>query len=257
MKKKPSRTKRAVVIPDQHFPLHSKSAISLVLQSLAIIKPDLFINLGDVGEWNSVSAWKYKRVKRPPLEFIIEEADKEIREVNKGLDAFDEVLDKVGCNWKIMCAGNHDEWLDAFVEAHPYLDDYTFRNACHLDRRGYDYHPYNEPVKIGKLNFIHGAYCGAYHSKKHLEAYGESIVYGHTHDIQRFTLTKLGGTIGAWSMGCLKDMSAEKNKWLKGKLHNWNHAFAIVDWFKNGDFKVEVIEIVNGKTTLWGQEIYA
>ena len=49
----------------------------------------------------------------------------------------------------------------------------------------------------------------------------------------------------------------ENNKWLKGRLHNWNHAFAIVDWFKNGDFKVEVIEIIKGKTTLWGKEIYA
>ena len=82
-------------------------------------------------------------------------------------------------------------------------------------------------------------------------------MYGHTHDIQRHTLTKLGGTIGAWSMGCLKDMSPENNKWLRGRLHNWNHAVAIVDWFKNGDFKVEVIEIINGKTTLWGKEIYA
>ena len=50
-------------------------------------------------------------------------------------------------------------------------------------------------------------------------------------------------------------MSSEKNKWLKGNLHNWNHAFAIVDFFKNGNFKVEVVEIINGKTTLWGNEL--
>ena len=249
--------KRGFVIPDQHFPLHSKSAISVVLQALNIVKPDLFINLGDVGEWNSVSAWKYKKIKRPPLEFVLEEVDKEISEVNRGLDAFDSILDKNDCKHKIMCAGNHDEWLDAFVEAHPYLTDYTFRNACNLDDRGYSYHCYNDTVKIGKLTFIHGAYATTYHAKKTLEAYGENIIYGHTHDIQRHTLTKLGGTIGAWSMGCLKDMSAEKNKWLKGRLHNWNHAFGIIDWFKNGDFKVEVIEIINGKTTLWGQPIYA
>ena len=137
------------------------------------------------------------------------------------------------------------------------MKDYTFRKACRWDERGYKYYTYNEPVKIGKLTFIHGAYATTYHAKKHLDCYGENIMYGHTHDIQRHTLTKLGGTIGAWSMGCLKDMSPENNKWLRGRLHNWNHAFAIVDWFKNGDFKVEVIEIINGKTTLWGEEIYA
>ena len=78
-------------------------------------------------------------------------------------------------------------------------------------------------------------------------------MYGHTHDLQRFTETGLGGTQSAWSLGCLKDMSSEKNKWLKGNLHNWNHAFAIIDWFKNGDFKVEVVEIIKGRTTVWGE----
>ena len=56
-------------------------------------------------------------------------------------------------------------------------------------------------------------------------------------------------------MGCLKDMSREKNKWLQGRLHNWNHAFGIIDWFKDGTFKLEVVEIINGRTTLWGEVI--
>lgn len=245
------------MIPDQHFPLHSESAVSVVLQSINIVEPDLFINLGDVGEWTSVSSWKYKKVKRPPLEYQLEEIDTEITKVNEGLDLFDEVLDKIKCKKKIMLAGNHDEWLDAFVLEHPYMEDYTFRNACHIDARGYEYHVFNDPVKVGKLTFIHGAYITKNHTKAHLDAYGENIMYGHTHDLQRFSKTDLGGTKSAWSMGCLKDMSPEKNRWLKGRLHNWNHAFAIIDWFKNGDFKVEVVEIIDGKTTLWGNLICA
>ena len=124
------------------------------------------------------------------------------------------------------------------------------------DKRGYKYFEYNQPLKLGKVNFIHGAYATTYHAKKHLEAYGSNIIYGHTHDIQRHSITKLdSGTIGAWSMGCLKDMSPQKNKWLRGRLHNWNHAFGIVDFFKNGNFKVEVVEIVKGVTSLWGKRL--
>ena len=257
MKKQNILTKRAVVIPDQHFPLHSKSAVSVLLQALDIVKPDLFINLGDVGEWHSVSSWKYKKVKRPPLEYQLEEIDEEIAKVNEGIDLFDEALDKVKCKKKIMLAGNHDEWLDAFVLEHPYMENYTFRNACHIDARGYSYHSYNEPIKVGKLTFIHGAYATTYHAKKHLDSYGESLMYGHTHDFQRHSQTKLGGTTSAWSMGCLKDMSAEKNKWLKGRLHNWNHGFAIIDFFNNGNFKVEVVEIIDGLTSVWGKVIHA
>ena len=249
-------SKRAIVIPDQHFPLHDQRAINVVLQGIEIIKPDIFINLGDVGEWESVSAWKWKGKKQPPLEYQLPIIDREIRRVNEGIDQFDEVLDKVECKKRYICAGNHDEWLTyGFCEKYPYLTDYTFLEACRWKERGYKYLSYNQPLKIGKCTFIHGAYATTYHAKKHLEAYGENIVFGHTHDIQRHTLTKLGGTIGAWSMGCLKDMSAMKNKWLRGRLHNWNHAFGVIDWFKNGDFKVEVIEIVKGKTTLWGNVI--
>jgi len=248
--------KRAVVIPDQHFPIHDAKAVNVVLKAIKQIKPDIFINLGDVGEWDTVSAWKYKGKKLPPLEYQIPMIDEQIEEVNVCIDAFDKVLDKIGCDERYICAGNHDEWLDNFVEKYPYMTEYTFRKACKWDRRGYTYLRYNEPLKIGKVNFIHGAYATMYHAKKHLEAYGSNIVYGHVHDVQRHTLTKLdSGTIGAWSMGCLKDMRACQNKWLRGRLHNWQHAFGIVDFFPNGNFKVEVVEIVNGKTSLWGKEI--
>jgi hypothetical protein len=50
-------------------------------------------------------------------------------------------------------------------------------------------------------------------------------------------------------------MSAENNNWLKGKLPNWGHAFAVVDFFHGGNFKIEIVEIINGKTTLWGEVI--
>jgi predicted phosphodiesterase len=247
--------KRAVVIPDQHFPLHSQEAVNVVLKAIKMVKPDLFINLGDVGEFSTVSSWKYKKVKRPPLEYQIPLIDAEIKAINEGIDQFDAVLDKVGCKERYICAGNHDEWLDAFVDMYPYMGDYTFKKACKWVERGYKYREYNQPLKIGKLTFIHGAYTTMYHAKKHLEAYGENIIYGHVHDVQRHTLTKLGGTIGAWSLGCLKNMSAGKNKWLRGRLHNWVHAFAIVDWFNDGNFRVDVVEIHKGKTTVWGKKI--
>ena len=219
-----------------------------------MIKPDTMINLGDVGEWESVSAWKYKGKKLPPLEYQLPLIDAEIVQVNYGLDLFDEAFKG---DYKYMLQGNHDEWLDKFVEKYPYMKDYTFRKACKIDARGYKYFPMNEPLKIGKANFIHGAYYNIYHAKKHLESYGQNIIYGHTHDVQRHTATKLGGTIGSWSLGCLKDMSRENNTWLRGRLHNWQHAFGIIDWFQNGDFRLDVVEIIHGKSTVWGKLIEA
>ena len=39
------------------------------------------------------------------------------------------------------------------------------------------------------------------------------------------------------------------------RMHNWSHAFAIVDFFDKGFFTVHVIQIIDGKTSLWGELI--
>ena len=44
--------KRVVVTPDKHFPLADSKAISCVTQSIEIVRPDVYIDLGDVGEWH-------------------------------------------------------------------------------------------------------------------------------------------------------------------------------------------------------------
>lgn len=247
--------RKAIVIPDQHYPLHDPKAIKCVHKAIRIVKPDIFINLGDVGEWNSVSHWNWKKKKKPPMEYLIPIIDKEVEQVNDGIDKMTMALDHVGCKERWVLTGNHDHWLNQFVEGYPYLDQYTFENACQWSKRGYNVLPHNNPLKIGKLAFIHGAYVCVHHAKKHLAQYGMSIMYGHTHDIQRFTHTRHDNSIGAWSMGCLKRMDAEANEWLSGRLHNWGQCFGIVDFFPNGDFKVEVVEIINGKTSVWGEII--
>lgn len=248
--------KTAIVTPDKHFPIHDKKAINVVCQAIEIVKPTTYIDLGDTGEWEYFSTHYWKGRNAKPMEDLIPLLDKDVKAVNKGMDIIDESLDKVKCKERHFVQGNHEVWLDKFVTRYPYLDHYMTYNALKLKERGYEYHPYNKKdnLKIGKLNFTHGKFVSKYHSFKHLDVYGESIMYGHTHDLQRHTKTNRGGTISAWSLGCLKDIEADED-WLGGRLTNWNHAFAIVNFFKNGNFNVEVVEIINGKTTLWGNLI--
>jgi len=247
----------AVVFPDLHFPMHDEKAFKVALEVLKIVKPDTFINLGDVGEWESVSAWKFKGKKLPPLEYQLPEVDEDIELVNEGMDRIDDVLNAVKCENRVMMQGNHDEWLDKFVERNPYLPEYKFKNAIHLKDRGYRYFPYSSGklYKLGKLNYGHGWYATLHHAKKHLDQYGQSLCYGHTHDDQKYTATRLGGTITAFSMGCLKDMSNEGNKWLRGRPNNWKHMIGVVEYWGNGDFRLEPVEIFNGNTSFRGERI--
>ena len=126
--------------------------------------------------------------------------------------------------------------------------------ALKLKERGYKFYPAGKFLKIGKLNYYHGHhYGGQYHTANHLRKLGANVMYGHWHDIQQMSATHIDGQKSAWSIGCLKDMSGKKNEWLGGRQINWSHAFAIVDYFENGYFTVHVLQIINGKTSLWGE----
>ena len=48
MKKDQGVVKRAIVTPDKHAPIHDRAAINVVKQAIEIIKPDIYIDLGDL-----------------------------------------------------------------------------------------------------------------------------------------------------------------------------------------------------------------
>ena len=248
--------KRVIVTPDKHFPLHDQPAINVLKKTIEIVKPDAYVDLGDVGEWHSFSAWRFKRKKAPPLEYLIEDFEQDVKDVNDGMDQIDESLDKVNCEEKYITEGNHDNWLNYAVEKYPYIPQYKFKNAVKLKERGYKYYPFGKDLKLGKLYLYHGhLYGGQYHTANHLRKMGCNIMYGHWHDLQQMSVTHKDGPKSAWSIGCLKDMRDEANSWLGGRPINWAHGFAIVDFFRGGLFTVHIIQIINGKTSLWGELI--
>jgi hypothetical protein len=251
-----SVVKRVVVTPDKHFPLHDQKAINVLKKTIEIVKPDAYVDLGDVGEWSAFSAWKFKRRKAPPLEYLIDDFNQDVEDVNKGMDMVDESLDKVNCKQKYITEGNHDNWLNYAVEKYPYIPQYKFKNAVNLADRGYTYYPMGQFLKLGKLFFYHGhQFGGQYHAANHLRKKACNLMYGHWHDLQQHSVTHHDGAKSAWSIGCLKDMSPKANGWLEYRDVNWSHAFAIVDFFEKGLFTVHIIQIINGKTCLWGEVI--
>ena len=248
--------KRIIVTPDKHFPLHDQGAINCLKKTIEIVKPDAYVDLGDVGEWGAFSAWKFKRKQAPPLEYLIEDFNQDVIDVNKGMDMVDESLDKVNCKERYITEGNHDNWLNYAVAKYPYIPQYRFKKAVRLDERGYTYYPFGKHLKIGKLYFYHGhQYGGQYHTANHLRKMGCNIMYGHWHDLQQHSMTHMDGPKSAWSIGCLKDMGPKANDWLENRNINWAHAFAIVDFFKDGLFTVHIIQMINGRTSLWGELI--
>jgi len=249
--------KRAIVTPDKHAPLHDKKAISVVCQAIELIKPDIYVDLGDLGEWGSVSHWQWSRRKRPPLEFQLPDIEKEISQVNDGLDLIDKVCKESGVKKKILTMGNHELWFDNFVEENPYLQEYTAVNAFKIKDRGYEHHPYGKHVRIlgSKLYAYHGGhYSGVNHTRSHVQNLGVNIVYGHTDDSMKSVVTHLDGPKMAHSLGCLCKMEKD---FLKNRQTNWTHNVGVLDIFEDGNFNLNVLTIIDGNTSYFGEVISA
>jgi len=247
--------KKYIVTPDKHFPLADKKAINVVCKAIKEIKPDGYIDLGDTGEWGSASHWQWKRKNKPPLEYYLPDVIQEIEEVNKGMDQIDEALDKANVKEKHFITGNHDQWLEYFVNEYPYLDQYGLNKALKLVERGYEVHELGKLLEIGDMSYYHGHnYSGMNHASNHCRQYKQNIMYGHHHDIQVYTDKSAKGPISAYSIGCLKDMSPKANSFIGGRPINWKHAFAIVTYHGPNSF-VNIVEIKNGKAIVDGKLI--
>ena len=85
--------KKAIVTPDKHFPLHDVKAINVVKKAIEIVKPDIYIDLGDTGEWEHFSTHYWKGRSAKPMEDLIPLLDSDVNEVNAGMDWIDESLD--------------------------------------------------------------------------------------------------------------------------------------------------------------------
>lgn len=261
-KSKTPKIKRYVIIPDTHGELVDRQAFECVLQAVELIKPFGVIHLGDLGEWSSVNHHRYKKRRLPDPAEISKAVRRDVTAVRRYiLDPLDNVCKSTGVKHKIMLTGNHDNWLNRFVDANPdYANThfgeatgYSFEQIFDWAARGWELVPCGKLRKIGKLNFYHGhLYGGRYHTNNHLMRMGVNIVYGHWHDFQALHVTHATGPKCAYSLGCLKRSQPEHNSWLGYRPVNWSHMFGVVDFYQNGRFSIHPVPIIYGKCTLLG-----
>ena len=250
-----------IVCPDTHVaPVGSVEggidprADSVLKQAIRIVRPDGFVHIGDVGEWESASHWQWTKRKRPPFEFMKPLIMADVRAVNKWLDEIDRELDKAGTTKRMVTEGNHEVWCDNFAieEARP---EFGAKALMRIKERGWEWHEHGEFAKIGKLNLTHGGhFTGLHHAYKTVLGLSASCMYGHFHNVESAHVMHLGGAHGAWAIGCLCKM---RKKFLGGKPTSWSHAFGIVHVEANGQFHVEVVDIFDGVAYVYGRRVEA
>jgi hypothetical protein len=232
-----------MIFPDLHRPIEDKRAYPLVMQFAEDFKPEIIVNLGDIGNFAGISHWNVNRFKSR-MEYPIK------RDFDGAKDHHKRLREIVPETSIYSLDGNHDDWVQDYLDLHPELEGYVDYN------KGMAYAEFNvkriprdrQPLKIGKLQFIHGWYLNKYHTFKTSQTTHHNIVYAHTHTFQSFTPDNIepDRRFMAWSIGHLSDEKIMARDYLRDRPTNWMLGFAIF-WMdmETGDFTLFPIALPN------------
>lgn len=149
--------------------------------------------------------------------------------------------------------GNHETRLQRFTAARaPSMRGaLTIPDQLGLAELGVEWVPEGKLVKRGHLHFVHGYWANVHHAKKHLDKYGVSVAYGHTHKPQVFTDADGVGRIrAAWGMPCMRTLRPE---WLKGAPAGWVNGFGVFYVDDRGEYTALPVLTFDGRFRLEGR----
>jgi len=212
-------------------------------------KPDETITGHDFMEFAPISYWN----KRRKLEM-------EGRRLHTDFQYANQVLDKICAFTKkkiVFQPGNHDRWLDDYIQERPVLDGLINQHALlKCKERGIEYMPFDKIYKVGKASFIHAflkprTNTTKYHSARMAEDYGASIFYGHWHSHQVFTrITWDTKPNTAVAIGCLSDLNPG---WMRNSPNNWVNQLLFMEFDKQGHFSWFAPIMIDGKFIYQGK----
>ena len=236
---------KIAAIPDTHCPAHDARSLNLAIKVIKAFKPDVLIHMGDLPDFRAVSRYD----KNPYVERNFKHEISTVRKVREKLDPL--------AKRKIFLCGNHERRLEAYlIQKAPELDGYiTIDNTLQLSENGWEYHPYQEVVTIGKLSFVHDlGFSGKYSLSQTMDAFPGNIIIAHTH---RFESRMRGNLkhdkyVGA-NFGWLGD--SRKIDYLPSVKvkQDWAKGFGLITLDRNGNPDIEGVAINQGRCTWRGK----
>jgi len=234
----------ALVLSDVHVDSNGvKPCYEVVKRYIKRVRPDKIVLAGDFAENEPLSHWLLSKKVRVHKN----SHQDEIKMIKKELD----YLQK-HCGEIIWLEGNHENWTEQYLEEHPEMVGWLeYQYALDLEGRGIQWVPQHELYWLGKLAVTHGIYLGNNHAKKHLEAFGCNVMYGHTHRSDMHTMNMVQQpTMKAWGLGTL---SGKKPHFMKNKPCKWDEGFANVYVADNGEFNAYITDIINNRFYINGK----
>lgn len=243
--------RRVLFVPDTHIPFHDKQAFNLMIKAAKGFEPDVIVVIGDLADFYNVSS----HLKKPSVPFNFAE---EVVEVNRALDT----LDSLGATKKIYLEGNHEDRLERYkatnAQAFSGLNEVTTKGLLHLKERDWEFVPYKQHTKIGKLYLAHDAgHSGKHSTSQTLNAYRHSVAFGHSHRMQMLVESDATGKqMVAMQCGWLGDRTKIEYMPQIKAVREWALGFGVGYMDKLGNVFCHPVPIVGYRCEVGGQ-LYA
>lgn len=230
-----------IVISDVHFGVEDPEAWEFTLQLLGLFEPDLFLYLGDLLEFESLSRY----LKKPSVMLTL---GGEILKFRQETLRLKELMGKP----ILFLPGNHEDRLERYLaskapelsslQEQEILQDQPLSLSSLLGFKKIGVREVEDKrnLKFGKLNFIHGhelALSSKFPARSLLEKASTNIFFGHVHKADRaFHISWDRETIGSWSNPCLRSLDPD---WDSNP--QWQQGFSHIQFSRSGFFHVDQI----------------
>jgi len=209
--------KKCVSLSDIHLEHDQEQHPSYTLAKKFVkdFKPDLLVLNGDVVDFSYLSSYNESKAQLKEGKRL----SKDIDMLKKELDYFHKHAKKI-----IYLEGNHENRLMRRLEEVPEFEHILeLKNMLGseefiLERE--------QPIRVlnSHLWIMHGKILNKYYCEATLRQYMVSMIVGHTHKIQSFSMRTLDRELACWGQGCLTDRNPD---YLAGKMNQWQNGFVV------------------------------
>lgn len=246
-----------VVISDTQWPYEDTAAEKALQEYVYETQPDKLVHIGDACDFYSLT--RFRKNVRPSERLYLE------RELNYCRGKFKEWAELAPKAEKFIIAGNHDERLYRYVEDNALelfdlsADALDYGTLTGASAAGWTVvGPYGEGMWLGKpggLWATHGQFARAhsgYSAKAHVEAYGHSVIHGHTHRLGSYYRTNQLGTFQGIEVGTLASRTKTPRA---SQVVDWQYGFGDVWVSKTSKrFFATPVAITDGGFVLAGRK---
>lgn len=233
---------KALILSDIHVPYHDEAAFRIAVNYGLDREADTVILNGDIMDCFSLSRWEKDPRKR---DFPAE--------VRAGRQLLGTIRDAFPDARIVYKEGNHEERFSSYLRLKAPellgLPEFTWESVFELDDLNIEWVSDKRPLRIGKLNVIHGheyrfAISNPVNPARGYYLRGQChCLGGHFHQHSEHSQKNLEQkVVSTWSTGCLCDMHPDY-----APLNNWSQGFAFVSVSSAGAFSVSNLRIVDGE----------